>query len=396
MFVRIMILDNLMPNEKSTEHTTTVHSQQMGQCGQNIRSWENLIRIVNSNDISDPVNIREKLSMIYNFRFSCALMWDIIKIYYEDNKVWIHYFSRCLDINNFEKNLGRMSKYLGIDMRDAVKVCQQILIDEAKGNTAKGNAAINRQIATLSKCFQNKPGETLSLCALVYLPVSGNVLVSRVCPEGKCRLSVTSTCNRQVTIKDVFPILSKHEKDFIKKFDKSIQEPEFDNSYILNWISGRSCCDPIKESFFYQFYDNYRKPMITGPSGTMDLFMIFASYLPLNLYEKQLIVLGIITWMAIPPDHSIFEMLSVLPANDIIDYEPSECEYKYVAELATYLTNNDYSFNKKDYYSNSQSSNSNSQSSNSNSNSYFYNKLNVGGGKPLYLKKLKQNNICKK
>ena len=414
IFRIIMLLDNLMPNEKSNEHTKTVHSQKGGQCGQNIRSWENLTRIINNEDTVDPVNIREKLSMIYNFRFSCALMWDIIKIYYENNPKWITYFSECFDVNNFKRNLEKMSKYLEIDMKDAVKVCQKLLIDTTL-TKSKGNAAIERQIATLSKCFQSSPGTTLSLCALVYLPVSGSVLVSRVCPEGKCRDTAQNCNNRQVTIRDVFPQLSQHEKDFMKRFDSF--DIDFSNkSTRLRWLSGRYCCDPVKESFFYTFYNNYGKPMITGPSGTMDMFMIFANYFPLTLYEKQLIVLGIVAWMAVPPDHSIFEMLSVLPANGIIDFKPFECEYNYVTEMSKHLNTYDYPFSKnnlKEKLPNQQYCNSDSDSesqnvihignrrvsqtntppySNSDSNSSDNSRF---GGKPLYIKKLKPNYIGK-
>lgn len=413
MFRIIMLLDNLMPNENSTEHTKTVHSQKAGQCGQNIRSWENLTRIVNSDDTNDPVNIREKLSIIYNFRFSCALMWDIIKIYYENKPKWMEYFKQCFDVNNFEKNLNKMSKYLEIDMKDAVNVCQKLIIDSAL-NKNKGNAAINRQIATLSKCFQSSPGTTLSLCALVYLPVSGSVLVSRVCPEGKCRDTAQNCNNRLPTIQEISPELSQHEKNFIKKFDNFYDSDFSNKSTKLKWLSGRYCCDPVKESFFYTFYNNYGKPMITGPSGTMDMFMIFANYFPLTLYEKQLIVLGIVVWMAIPPDHSIFEMLSVLPANGIIDFEPFECEYNYVTEMSKHLNTYNSPFNKKELhekipnqeycnsdsnsdsqslirlgnYQRSQSKTAPSYNSNSSDNSRF-------GGKRLYRKKQKPINIGK-
>ena len=371
MFIKIMLLDNLMPNDRSTEYSMDTNSQKKGQCGQNIRSFDNLLRIVTNT--GNDVNIREKLSLIYNFRFSCALMWDVIKIYYDDIYNWDIYFSNCFDIINFKGQLDKMSKYLEIDMRDVVKICQQLLIDDVNIKS-KGNAAIGRQIGTLSKCFQ-KPGSLLmSLCALVFLPVSRQVFFGRVYPEGVCRKSVTKCI--PLKIRDIIPKLSENEKDFMRKFDKIDNLDNKDTE--IRWQTGKSCYDVLEESFLNKFYSHNNKPMITGPSGTMDLLMTFANYFPLDVYTKQLISLGIIVWMAVPPDHSIFEMLSVLPSHGVIDYnQPIECEYDYVIEMIKHLSKEKTLFRKVNgnqisksyctfpYDSNSDKSNSGEDESNS-------------------------------
>lgn len=338
LFIKVTLLDNLMPNENSSEHTQKSHSQSTGQCGQNIRSIENLRRIVHGdNDSDDPVNIREMLSMIYNFRFSCALMWDVIKLYYQNNLMWENYFGKVFHTASFKKHLARMSSYLEMDMKDVVGICHKLVTENS--NTRR-HKSIN-----ISKCFQNHPGVTLSLCALVYLPVSGQVLTSRVCPEGACRQTPTDKCiKKPLFVQHIKPDLSTHEKEFMMRFDRVTSEALSKDDTEVKWMYGKSCYDPLKESFFYSFYDILNKPLITGPSGTMDMFMTFASYFPLSVYEKQLIILGIIAWMAIPPDHSVFEMLSVIPAHKLIDYKPSDDEYIYVKNMANHLTTSDSPF----------------------------------------------------
>lgn len=340
-FIQKMLLDHLMPNERSSDHTGTDHSQKPGGCGQVQRSFENLMTVVREG------NIRERLTLIYNFRFSCALMWDVIKIYYVDHKAWLDTFGKILDIGNFEGMLQLMSKKLEMPMADAVHVCQTWLTHSE-----------SKSVPEESKCMQSSPSTTLSLCALVYLPVSGQVLGSRVCPEGACRAPPDS-CNRLVPFEAVTPPLSPREIQFIDSFsiEKYIQsmakylgthkiqsikngKAMIDNVAFVPWISGKVMCNPKEDSFFYQFYKRYNKPMVTGPSGTVDMFMTFARYFPLSLYEKQLILLGIIAWMGIPPDHSIFEMLSVVPAHGVVDYQHHESEYAYVESMIQHFATN--------------------------------------------------------
>jgi hypothetical protein len=344
MFVKKMLLDHLMPNQLSSDHTQNFHSQQVGNCGQVLRSFENLMKVINEG------NLRERLSIIYNFRFSCALMWDIIKIYHINHNKWLSLFGPILDIGNFESMLELMSQKLEMQMSDAINVCQTWLTKSESATVPKA-----------SKCVQSAPGVTLSLCALVYLPVSGQVLGSRVCPEGTCRRdSAEKDCSYLVPLDAVVPPLSDREKKFIDSFsvdmyrermvryltpEVNIQKIEngtfeMNNVSYVPWISGKLCYSPKEESFFYQFYKLYKKPMFSGPSGTADMFMIFARYFPLSLYEKQLILLGIIAWMAVPPDHSVFEILSVIPAHKIVDYKPHDSEYKYVEDMIDHFVSN--------------------------------------------------------
>ena len=313
-FTKMMLLDNLMPED----------TQKAGQCGQVLRS------IVNLEAVKKEGNIREKITLIYNFRKSCALLWDVIHLYHTDNEKWSDTFGKIMDVRSFEYLMDNMSAKLGMPMRDAVKVCHDWVVQNGESTTCK-----------------NKPTTVASLCNLVFTPVAGQVLTTRMCPDAECRASVHCQQKGNLKVENVVPLLSVREIEFINKKSPSEKNANFTNKdTIIEWTSGRVCCLPIEDSIYYQFYEMYNKTMITGPSGTTDMLMTVINYFPISIYEKQLISLGLIVWMVVPPDHSVFEILSVLPPHGVVDYEPQEDEYTYVEDMVAHLEGNNYAFSR--------------------------------------------------
>jgi hypothetical protein len=338
LFKQSILLDILMP----------AVSQSAGQCGQVLRSIDNLHRLVfgkpplnaTTSTTSYTPNIREQLAIIYNFRYSCALMWDIIDVYYRDHELWLTHFGSVLDVGNFEANLGRMSKSLSMPMYDIVNVCREWVANQGQQHPPLSTRAAS------SKCFKSPPGMLVSLCTLVYYPVSGQVLQSRVCPEGSCRDKCIPD-PKPLTDADIVPQLGELEKAFSQKYPyppaQSTQAATpsamgAQATTSISWITGKDCTIPNKDSIYFKYFERYNKPMMTGPSGTTDLILSIINYFPMSLYEKQYILLGLIVWMLVPPDHSLFEILSVASDHGVVDYDPSENEYEYVRSMVDHFS----------------------------------------------------------
>lgn len=315
-FVNKILLDNLMP----------LSSQDPSNCGQVTRSIQNLNAIIQGG------NLRERLTLIYNFRTSCAMLWDIIDVYTNNKSAWSAHFASVIHEPGLVRKILWMERQLGVSTSVALDTCRE-WIDQTETTVAHMTPSSN------SKCFLNNG--TLAFCTFINFPMSGQVLSSRACPQGLCRIQPDDVCLRaaETYVKDVVPPISPREKAFLG-------DPK--DTGVLPWKGGAHFCKPKADSFYFQLYHRLGTSMITGPSGTTDLLLSLSLLYNLTLEQRQLILLGLIVWMTVPADHGVAEILVVAKEFGLVpkfELGPPDDEYTYmedtfVPEVLEWVHNN--------------------------------------------------------
>jgi hypothetical protein len=295
-----IILDHMMPLE----------SQKIGNCGQIPRSMKNLLYTLKHG------NIRELLTLIFNFRNSCYVIWDILKLYNLDSKKYNYYFGNIIKEKRLNQLIDDIVYKLGVPLDIILQTCYSWLTEKQE-----------------SKCFQTT--DPTSLCSYVFYPVAKQIITVRCIKEGfqhrKKREDVNNT-KKKIKVKDVVPPLSKLEKEFILKFQKDINL-ENKETYVP-WISGADYYDSNKDSFFYQLYNKLNKTLLTGPSGSADFVLNLSTFFGFTRNQTIDILLGLIVWMCIPGDHNVFEIISIASKFKFIDYKNlTNDEYDYITRL---------------------------------------------------------------
>ena len=288
--------------------------------------------LVNRNDFDDVVkngNMRERLTVANNFRYSCALVWDMIHLYLHDYKKWMKYFGGVIDEKVLKERMARMERKLGIPLKDVLNICYDYVF---KTEASQDNKQEKKGLSDKSKCFIDT--NVFTLCNYLLFPTSGLVLTSRLCPQGNCREKMSSPPNHYLTIEKQYmvPELSKREICYFKKSKDSYKD---DGVTIKTpWSSGSSCILPKPGNFIYDYFDKKGKVLLTGPSGSTDLMLdITKLFTGFTAEDKVYLLLGLIVWMAVPADHSVIEILLVGAEQKVVNYNIQDDEYKYVRQL---------------------------------------------------------------
>jgi hypothetical protein len=287
-----IILDCLMP----------VESQKAGNCGQVIRSYDNLLYILKNG------NTRELLTIVYNFRNSCHVIWDIVRLYSIDLQKYNYYFGKLLKKRRIDKLIDSITNKLGAPINVILQACY----------------------TSSSLCF--KATDPKSLCGYAFYPTADQIMTVRCIKQGsehRIARSVVAPGNK-IRVKDVVPPLSSLEKDFIAKFNNvnlKMNDP-------VPWISGIDYYRINHDSIFGVLYKHLNKNLFTGPSGSADFVLNLASFFNFNKKQTIHILLGLVVWMCLPGDHNLFEIVSVASKFKHIDFKNlNNDEYEYIKNL---------------------------------------------------------------
>ena len=291
-----IVLDNLIPLE----------SQKSGNCGQVIRSYDNLLHVLKNG------NVRELFTIIYNFRSSCHVIWDIVRLFNTDVQKYHHYFGKLLKKKRINTLIDSIAIKLGAPIDVILQACSE------------------------SKCF--KGTDPKSLCGYAFYPIADQIMTVRCIQEGsehRIAKTVVASSNK-IKVKDVVPPLSQLEKDFIVKFNKV----DLTKNDYVPWISGIDYYRINNNSVFGILYKHLNKTLFTGPSGSADFVLNLATFFKFDKKQTVHILLGLIVWMCVPGDHNLFEIVSVASKFKHIEFKNlNNDEYEYIKKL---VENHDY------------------------------------------------------
>lgn len=285
-----IILDNLIPLE----------SQKAGNCGQIPRSFDNLLYVLNHG------NIRELLTIVYNFRKSCHVIWDIVRVYNVDISQYNRFFGKLLKKRRIDSLIESITNKLGAPIQVILKACYK------------------------STCF--KGNDPKSLCGYAFYPVADQVMTVRCIKEGaEHRLPKTVVApSNKLKINELIPPLSKLERTFITEHNGQHLKP---NDYVP-WISGIDYYKINYNSIFGVLYKHLNKNLFTGPSGSADFILNLATFFKLTKKQTIHILLGLVIWMCVPGDHNLFEIVSVASKFKHIEFKNlNNDEYEYIRNL---------------------------------------------------------------
>jgi hypothetical protein len=135
-----------------------------------------------------------------------------------------------------------------------------------------------------------------------------------------------------MTIKDIYPLLSDREILFLKDNDIDTDNPDSFPPY----VSGYMYWDTNENNYYNKLAKLNNQLVVAGPSGNTDLFLSTCSmFKDLNLKTNlNLGILACIAWMCNIPQHSVFEILMGALPFGLNDWNPSNKDaIDYVIEL---------------------------------------------------------------
>ena len=136
-------------------------------------------------------------------------------------------------------------------------------------------------------------------------------------------------------VKDIYPPLSKREKDFIGDLNPEDYPP---------YLSGYMLYDTNKKNVYNILASKYNQIVVAGPSGSTDLFLIISKMF--KPFDLNLGILACIAWMCNIPQHSIFEVLMGSLPFGLVDWNPTINAHEYIEKLNEKL-NRRLSYTKK-------------------------------------------------
>mmetsp|Transcript_26818 Transcript_26818/g.57723 ORF Transcript_26818/g.57723 Transcript_26818/m.57723 type:complete len:436 (+) Transcript_26818:40-1347(+) len=147
-------------------------------------------------------------------------------------------------------------------------------------------------------------------------PMGGSVFEARVRNDIRY---LNRSLREAVLVSDVLPVLGKYEA--------KLHSEQFHGDPYIHWLPGggkngrwkikeyldretideRYTTNPVVKIPFQQGL-----PMLAGPSGTAERFMLIANYLGLSEDEQEMLKFALIGWMVPASDHTIYEILQAL------------------------------------------------------------------------------------
>jgi len=271
-------------------------------------------------------NLRERMALIMNFGLKCC---DIV--------IWAIATNNHLLTSTFiTEQTKRLKLLTGLDILDL----QYML--KCKRNSGANCLSLEDTPCKFSLFTQDG---SVILSRYTEFPMLNSVRVKR--PElvevDKLRTLLTSSSENtaeinnkieeilavnkakySITIRDIYPPLSKREIDFINIKKETIYPP---------YLSGYMLFDTNNNNFYNILANHYKQTVIAGPSGSTDLFLITSKMF--KSYNLNLGILSCIAWMCNIPQHSIFEILMGALPFGLKDWGPSINAEKYIINLNT-------------------------------------------------------------
>ena len=159
------------------------------------------------------------------------------------------------------------------------------------------------------------------------LAIKYQKIIDKLTEENKKKYSIK--------VKDIYPPLSKREKDFIGDLNPEDYPP---------YLSGYMIFDTNEKNFYNILASKYNQLVVAGPSGTTDVMLIIHKMF--KPFDLNLGILACIAWMCNIPQHSIFEVLMGSLPFGLIDWNPTINAHKYIEKLNEKL-NRRLSYTKK-------------------------------------------------
>jgi hypothetical protein len=269
-------------------------------------------------------NLRERMALIMNFGLKCC---DIV--------IWAIATNNHLLTSTFiTEQTKRLKLLTGLDIldlqfmlkckRNSGANCLSLEDTPCKFSlfTQDGSVILSRytDFPMLNSVRVKKP-ELVEVDKLRTLLTSSsentaeiNNKIDEILAENKAKYSIT--------IRDIYPPLSKREIDFIDIKKDTIYPP---------YLSGYMLFDTNDKNYYNILANHYKQSVIAGPSGSTDLFLITSKMF--KSYNLNLGILSCIAWMCNIPQHSIFEILMAALPFRLKDWGPSINAEKYIINL---------------------------------------------------------------
>lgn len=213
-------------------------------------------------DVIEKGNIREQMTFIMNFSLKGCyiIIWAVCKnhiLLNNNNNKKIHkkiYYLTGLN------NLKKIEKYI-VECKECILPCKFI------------------SLATESSVMSSR---------MTSFPMTESL---------RTQNSKKESDKYKVNIKNVYPILSHREKEYMN----------ITNQQYLPWVTGQNYWNPNINNFYIQWMIYHKQEYISGPSGNTDLHLSILTLF--NNFNMKYAILALVAWMCNPPDHSPCEIL---------------------------------------------------------------------------------------